>query len=176
MNRYFIGLGSNKHAERHCVAMIEAVMASFSPVYISSVVRTAALGMHADDYLNAVVSFESDLNLNEMVHWCKQLEQKLGRTRNFKDVCEADLDILDPDNIYEPFFQPLVDELQALLSGRQTRSNARRVPLEVSGMVIGLAPCSLARAELVIPIPPSKYDHEQVILKRWARRSDECVP
>ena len=28
----------------------------------------------------------------------------------------------------------------------------------------------------VIPIPPSKYDHEQVIMERWARRSDECVP
>ena len=25
----------------------------------------------------------------------------------------------------------------------------------------------------VIPIPPSKYDHEQVILIRWARRNNE---
>ena len=60
MKRYFIGIGSNKNAERNCVAMIESIMAAFPPVYVSSVVKTTALGMHAADYLNAVVSFESN--------------------------------------------------------------------------------------------------------------------
>ena len=84
----------------------------------------------------------------ECARWCKQLEQKLGRTRNADGVCAADLDILDPETIHEPFFQPLVREIQVTLSGRNSDGcEARTIPLQVAGTAIGLAPCRLSQPE-----------------------------
>lgn len=122
-------------------------MGRFSQVVVSSIVRTPALGMDADDYLNAVLSVESDLAHDQLGHWCKQLEQKLGRTRFQDGICQADLDILEPDNIREPFFRPLVHEVQSLLCGQGTRYDARKVTLKVAGIPVGQAPCRLTQVE-----------------------------
>ena len=117
MTRYFVGIGSNSNAARNCAAMVRAIRSMFHKVCISSVVQTPACGEDAPHYLNAVVSFESSFSLPELHTWCKKLENQLGRTRDQKGVCQADLDILQPGNVLEAFFQPLVVQLQSLLEG-----------------------------------------------------------
>ncbi|AMO58177.1 hypothetical protein GZ77_20820 [Endozoicomonas montiporae] len=142
MTRYFVGIGSNEKAVQNCAAMIRAVCSTFQSVCVSSVVRTPACGVDAPNYLNAVVSFEASLSLSELHRWCKALEKQLGRTRNRKGVCEADLDILEPGQVSEAFFQPLILQVQAFLEGTVSTVNLETVALQLDEqMRVGDAPC-----------------------------------
>ena len=130
MTRYFVGIGSNENAVHNCTAMIRAIRSAFRQVCVSSIVQTPAYGIDAPNYLNAVVSFESSMSLSELRSWCKNLENQLGRTRHQKGVCQADLDILQPGNVSEDFFQPLVAQLQAFLGGEAHPVNFETVNFE----------------------------------------------
>lgn len=144
MTRYFVGIGSNENAVHNCTAMIRAIRFAFRQVCVSSIVQTPAYGVDAPHYLNAVVSFEASLSIPELYGWCKKLERQLGRTRNQNGVCQADLDILQPGNVSEVFFQPLVLQLQAFLKGEASCVSFEKVPLQLEEqMSLGDAPCYL---------------------------------
>ena len=150
MTRYYVGIGSNENAEENCVAMINAVRTTFQKVAVSSVVRSAAFGHEkgVPDYINAVLRFDSDMTPGQLQSWCKTLEQKLGRTRASDGLCQADLDVLEPGLVEEPFFQPLVGQL--ITPGQQYVCEALpddyqtvRLLIEDSHYV-GLKPCELS--------------------------------
>ncbi|MET4696032.1 2-amino-4-hydroxy-6-hydroxymethyldihydropteridine diphosphokinase [Endozoicomonas lisbonensis] len=160
MTRYFVGIGSNENAVHNCTAMIRAIRSAFRQVCVSSIVQTpdygvtapgvAAPDVAAPHYLNAVVSFEASLSIPELYGWCKNLESQLGRTRNQNGVCQADLDILQPGNVSEEFFQPLVLQLQAFLKGEDSGVGLEKVSLQLDEqMIVGDAPCYLFQAEPV---------------------------
>lgn len=149
MTRYFVGIGSNFNAVENCTAMIKAIVSAFQKVCVSTVVRTPAFGVEAPDYLNAVVSFESSLEAGDIQLWCKTLETGLGRTRKADGICQADLDILEPDNVSEAFFQPLMLQLQNFLQGIITRVDISSVVLELDEHTrTGFSPCFIRQAEM----------------------------
>ena len=149
MTRYFVGIGSNDNAVENCTAMIKAIASAFQKVCVSTVVRSPACGVKAPDYLNAVVSFESSLESEDVQHWCKSLERRLGRTRNADGICQADLDILEPDNVSEVFFQPLIVQLQNFLQGIITRVDVSSVVLDLNEKTrTGFTPCFVRQVEM----------------------------
>ena len=119
MTRYFIGIGSNHHADKNCRLMMQALRERFDDVQFSKLHKTPAYGIEAPDYLNAVACFESEMSRDSLNQWCKNLENSLGRDRQ-QVLCCADLDILlavDNDDfvlleaIDDVYFRPLVNEL-----------------------------------------------------------------
>jgi 2-amino-4-hydroxy-6-hydroxymethyldihydropteridine diphosphokinase len=94
MPEAFVGLGSNADP----VAALRAAVAALAPLggelRSSSVYRSAAVGVAAADYLNMVVSFESDLGAAVLRAELALLETALGRSRADPAVCRIDLDLL----------------------------------------------------------------------------------
>ncbi|MFK0572583.1 2-amino-4-hydroxy-6-hydroxymethyldihydropteridine diphosphokinase [Endozoicomonas sp.] len=123
MTVYVLGIGSNENAEYQCRRMISAIDEAFGPIKVSELVVTRAVGINAPDYVNGVVCFESDINIEALKQWCKSIEGQLGRDRS-RGLCAADIDLLlvfdwtegQPtdeiiDQINESWFRPLVVDL-----------------------------------------------------------------
>lgn len=120
MKRYFIGIGSNHHTDKNCRLMMQALEEKFVNVQFSRLRQTPAYGVEAPDYLNAVACFESGISRDSLSQWCKALEDRLGRDRQQRLFCCADLDILlvtgidervEVGAIRDIYYRPLVREL-----------------------------------------------------------------
>ena len=124
MTIYVLGIGANVNAAHQCRRMLHQLRQAFGEVWVSELVTTTAVGIEAPDYINGVVCFESDIDRQALIKWCKALEQQLGRDRSQK-LCAADIDLLlsvdrleggltDDDiasQVKEPWFRPLVANL-----------------------------------------------------------------
>ena len=124
MTIYVLGIGANVNAAHQCRRMLHQLRQAFGEVWVSELVTTKAVGIDAPDYINGVVCFESDIDRQALIKWCKALEQQLGRDRSQK-LCAADVDLLlsvdrleggltDDDiasQVKEPWFRPLVANL-----------------------------------------------------------------
>lgn len=88
------------------------------------------------------------MDLAQLTLWCKALEAKLGRNRHLSGVCQADLDILDPDDVQEPFFKPLMKQLTAFLQGRNGAIEYSYIELSLGdGIRVGRVPWCLSVIE-----------------------------
>lgn len=124
MTIYVLGIGANVNAQHQCQRMLDQIRRTFGEIRISELVTTRAVGIDAPDYMNCAVCFESDIEMQALLKWCKALEQQLGRDRNRK-LCAADIDLLLTLNhlddglagdkiasqVKEPWFRPLVASL-----------------------------------------------------------------
>lgn len=99
MTRAFVSIGSNVEPERHVALALAALRARFGAIEVSPVYRTAAVGFEGDDFLNLVVGFESDLDIEAVDHALDDIEAASGRTRG------------------EPRFAPRTLDLDLLLFG-----------------------------------------------------------
>lgn len=93
MSYCIVGIGSNIKPEYYCSLMIAALDAQFNNIHVSDLHRTSACGAAASDYMNGVAFFETTFNQLTLKHWCRSIEEKLGRVRG-QIQCAADLDIL----------------------------------------------------------------------------------
>ena len=123
MTIYVLGIGANVNAQHQCRLMLHRLRQAFGEVWATELVTTRAVGIDAPDYVNGVVCFESDIETQALLKWCKALEVQLGRDRSQK-LCAADIDLLlsvdrleeltDDDitsQVREPWFRPLVVRL-----------------------------------------------------------------
>jgi len=80
---FLVGMGSNIDPERHLVAAATAIRRLFPGACFSKVYRSAAVGMeHAEDFLNACCSLESDMTAAGLSARLKELEDEHGRDRS----------------------------------------------------------------------------------------------
>lgn len=123
MSRAYLGLGSNlgDRAEHLQLAVDElATTTGVRVVAVSKVYETSPVGGPAqDDYLNAVVAIETDLNARQLLAVAQHLEQRAARVRTVRwgprtldvdvllvgdeHVSEADLEVPHP-RLYERGF------------------------------------------------------------------------
>lgn len=123
MSRAYLGLGSNlgDRAEHLQLAVDElATTTGVRVVAVSKVYETSPVGGPAqDDYLNAVVAIETDLNARQLLAVAQRLEQRAARVRTVRwgprtldvdvllvgdeHVSEADLEVPHP-RLYERGF------------------------------------------------------------------------
>ncbi len=100
----YIGIGSNlgdkKANIRKAAELINADnMCRISK--LSSFYETKPFGFeHSSNFLNAAIKLETAYNLNELFHFLKEIERKLGRKKTEKwEAREIDLDILFYDDL-----------------------------------------------------------------------------
>lgn len=121
MNDCIIGIGSNIDAGYHIPRMLKLLAERFEVVQVSAMVQTRAIGMtDQPDYTNGAVRIKTDLSMEELSTFLKQLEDRMGRDRSQPRFGprNIDLDILiwnnrvvDPDYYTRDFLRNSAAEL-----------------------------------------------------------------
>lgn len=94
MPEVFIGAGSNADPERRLRRALSELERRFGALRCSSVYRGPAVGEPAADYLNLVVTLQSELPVDSLRAELRAIEALAGRSRADPAVCELDLDLL----------------------------------------------------------------------------------
>lgn len=93
MASIFLSIGSNIEPESHFQQCASALQRAFTHPVWSPVYRSAAVGMDADDFLNAVVSAQTDLSVESTVKLLKKIEFEHGRERGENKFSSRTLDV-----------------------------------------------------------------------------------
>jgi 2-amino-4-hydroxy-6-hydroxymethyldihydropteridine diphosphokinase len=94
MPEIFVGAGSNADPVRALREAAAELERRFGVLRCSRVYRSAAVGSPAADYLNLVVTFHTDRDVDALQEALRAIETLAGRTRVDPAVCELDLDLL----------------------------------------------------------------------------------
>lgn len=96
--RYFIGLGSNIEPHTNLELALIQMLQRFGSLEISRIRETAAVGFVGSAFLNAVVSFETEMPAASLKSLFCMWEKTLGRDRSHPDCARRsrpiDIDIL----------------------------------------------------------------------------------
>ena len=96
MPQVYVAVGSNVEPERHLGVAVAEIERLFGPIHSSAWYRNAAAGFSGADFINFVVSFETDLPAREVRARLQRIEEACGRPRNAPKWAPRaiDLDIL----------------------------------------------------------------------------------
>ena len=102
--QYFLSLGSNINAEANILFAIEKLQKILDKTKFSSIHKTKAEGFEGDDFLNLVVSGDSDSSFEDLNKVLKDIEDESGRNRDAAKFSARTLDIdiilqIDEDEI-----------------------------------------------------------------------------
>jgi 2-amino-4-hydroxy-6-hydroxymethyldihydropteridine diphosphokinase len=102
--QYFLSLGSNINAEANILFAIEKLQKILDKPKFSSIHKTKAEGFEGDDFLNLVVSGNSDSSFDDLNKVLKDIEDESGRDRDAAKFSARTLDIdiilqIDEDEI-----------------------------------------------------------------------------
>jgi len=121
MNDCIIGIGSNIEAGYHISEMLRILAADVQIVQVSQMVQTKPIGITGQpDYTNGAVRILTEMAIEELSLFLKQLEDQMGRDRSQKKFGprNIDLDILiwnntvvDPDYFTREFLRNSAAEL-----------------------------------------------------------------
>lgn len=121
MNDCIIGIGSNIDADYHIGEMLKLLGNSVQIVQVSQMVQTKPIGITSQpDYTNGAIRILTEMELEELTLFLKQLEDRMGRDRSQEKQGprNIDLDILiwnnqivDPDYFTREFLRNSAAEL-----------------------------------------------------------------
>ncbi len=96
-----ISLGSNINPEFNIRRAISELIHKFGELTASPVYKTAAVGFAGEDFLNLVVSLDSNFTVHEVALELKAIEDRIGRDRSQAKFSarSIDLDLLTYDNL-----------------------------------------------------------------------------
>lgn len=93
MPEVFVSLGSNQNREHNIRSAVRAIRGHFGDLTCSRVYRNKAVGFEGDDFLNMVLSFESDDSPQAIQAVFRNIEADHGRTRREAKFSPRTLDI-----------------------------------------------------------------------------------
>jgi 2-amino-4-hydroxy-6-hydroxymethyldihydropteridine diphosphokinase len=93
MPQVVLSLGSNIDPAVNIRKAVASLSSRFGEMQISPVYESEAMGFQGDNFLNLVVAFESDVELEALVSELKQLEDYQGRDRSAPRFSGRTLDI-----------------------------------------------------------------------------------
>ena len=93
MMKYYLSLGSNINAEANLILAIEKLQKTLKKTEFSSVHQTKAEGFEGDDFLNLVMSGESELTFDNLNIKLKEIEDESGRRRDVPKFSARTLDV-----------------------------------------------------------------------------------
>lgn len=121
MNDCIIGIGSNIEAEIHIPEMLQLLSKDIEIIAVSQMVQTKPIGIKEQpDYTNGAVRIRTEMGMDDLALYLKQLEDRMGRDRSQKKFGprNIDLDILiwnntvvDPDYYTRDFLRNSAAEL-----------------------------------------------------------------
>ena len=101
MARVYVSLGSNQNREDGIRQAVLALRREFGEIELSPVYDSTAVGFDGSDFLNLVVSLESELDVEVVVTAFRDIETRLGRDRSQPRFASRpiDLDLLLYDEL-----------------------------------------------------------------------------
>jgi 2-amino-4-hydroxy-6-hydroxymethyldihydropteridine diphosphokinase len=93
MPEVFIGAGSNIEPRRHLGAGLRALAERFGILRLSPVYRNSPVGFDGEDFLNMVISFDTDDTVGEVAAALSAIEADNGRTRSEAKFAPRTLDL-----------------------------------------------------------------------------------
>ena len=90
---FYLYQGSNINAEANIILAIEKLQKILDNGEYSSVHQTKAEGFEGDDFLNLVVSGDSELSFDDLNKKLKDIEDEAGRNRDAPKFSARTLDI-----------------------------------------------------------------------------------
>lgn len=93
MTEIYVGAGSNIEPERHLLAALTGLADVFGLLHLSPVYRNQAVGFDGDDFLNMVIGFDTDRDLDGVRAELERIETENGRTRNTTRFGPRSLDL-----------------------------------------------------------------------------------
>jgi 2-amino-4-hydroxy-6-hydroxymethyldihydropteridine diphosphokinase len=97
MNDCIIGIGSNINAEYNIPEMLRLLAAEVEIIQISKMIQTKPIGIiEQADYTNGAVKIQTEMQLDSLTLYLKNLEERMGRDRSQPKFGprNIDLDIL----------------------------------------------------------------------------------
>ena len=91
--KFYLSLGSNINAEANIILAIEKLQKILDNREYSSVHQTKAEGFEGDDFLNLVMSGDSELSFDDLNKKLKDIEDEAGRNRDAPKFSARTLDI-----------------------------------------------------------------------------------
>lgn len=86
-------MGSNQQPRKHVAMALDALNALFSPLELSPVYESIAVGLEGDNFFNLVVGFDTELSLIELDERLDQIEQDCGRKRGGERFTSRTMDL-----------------------------------------------------------------------------------
>lgn len=97
MNECIIGIGSNIDAEKNIAEMLRLLSEDVEVIQVSTMIETKPIGIiEQPDYTNGAVKVATEMDIQALSGYLKQLEDRMGRDRTQKKFGprNIDLDIL----------------------------------------------------------------------------------
>ncbi len=82
MPRVYVSIGSNVNREENLRSAVRALRAAFGQLIVSPVYETRAVGFRGAHFLNLVVGFEVEVDLDQVIARLREIEDQHGRVRD----------------------------------------------------------------------------------------------
>jgi 2-amino-4-hydroxy-6-hydroxymethyldihydropteridine diphosphokinase len=92
LTQVYISIGSNIDREQHVRSSVQELKQSFSPLLLSSVYESVAVGFEGDAFYNLVAGFAAE-DLDQVTQILHQIEAAHGRERGDKKFSSRTLDL-----------------------------------------------------------------------------------
>ena len=101
MHQVYVSIGSNIEPARHIRLAIAALHEYYGKLDISSVYESEAVGFEGDNFLNLVVAYQTDQDVDKANQTLHEIEDRYGRERNGPrfSARSIDLDLLLYDDL-----------------------------------------------------------------------------
>ncbi|MDH5408570.1 MAG: 2-amino-4-hydroxy-6-hydroxymethyldihydropteridine diphosphokinase [Gammaproteobacteria bacterium] len=101
MHQVYVSIGSNIEPARHIKLAIAALHEYYGKLDISSVYESEAVGFEGDNFLNLVVAYQTDQDVDKANQTLHEIEDRYGRERNGPrfSARSIDLDLLLYDDL-----------------------------------------------------------------------------
>ncbi len=93
MTQVFVSVGSNQQASKYVSMALAAIQSEFSPVSLSPIYESVAVGFAGENFLNLVVGFDTGLSLSELADKLAQIELSCGRKRGAERFTSRTMDL-----------------------------------------------------------------------------------
>ena len=93
MATVYLGIGSNVRPDENLRLAIRELQRLFGQIRLSPVYRSPPLGFEGDDFLNAVVSLDTDLPPGDVLRVIEAIHMRAGRQRDSRKLVSRTLDI-----------------------------------------------------------------------------------
>lgn len=93
MTTAYVSMGSNIEPQKHIQQGLQALAQIYGELVVSSVYESQAVGFEGDNFLNLVVSFETETEPVAIDEQLKHIEQQAGRERGEEQFVARSLDL-----------------------------------------------------------------------------------